>query len=682
MKNKNQILVCIDAHPKSNVLLRAAANKSRETGLPWGVLYVETPEHFTLERDARERILRLLTVAEEVGANVHTVEHGDVIGGIRNFIASAHDEGMPIQTLIMGQSGKEGFLNELKASLAERVMREVRVFSTGVQIVPLVGRQYTPSWFDRLQLKDIKLKEIGFALVSVALAYIASEILRMQVSGIGWTAQVHNVTAFFLVASIITSLRYGLVSGLVSAIAGFSTINYFYVAPYSGFGISHTADAVSLFVFLSSAVIISVMGGYNKAWTTSLARKEKRSQALYKVHRLASEASDRDGALAILYDELSRLLEMDIAFFLPPAMNPDALELVYPEQADLTPEDNKSLQLCWDEVRTTGLGTASRFDSIWRFEPLTTHNGEIGVIAIKVPLHIRLDSSFGRLLSALADQAASILERIELTKMMSESRMREEREKLRAMLLSSVSHDLKTPLASIIGSLSVHNRMKKAGRLDSETSDELIDTALEESQRLDSFISNILDMTRIESGEITFDVDWVNPEKILQNIKKRMRQRLLNHELVVNNSDASFEVMMDRMMTEQVLQNVVDNAVKYSPKGTKIMIRLCAENNGFAFKVKDQGPGIPEGKLEAVFDKYERLKQSDSQVAGTGLGLAISKAVMEKQQGSITVRNHESGGAEFSLWFPNMKSFAHRAKAKSPEKKTFGEGKKERNELA
>ncbi|WP_085902065.1 ATP-binding protein [Kiloniella majae] len=655
MNKQYQILVCIDTHPKSNVLLRAAANKSKETGVPWGVLYVETPQHFTLDRDARERVLRFLTVAEEMGGNVHSVEHRDVIGGIKNYVETANDEGKPVQTLIMGQSSKEGFFDELKASLAERMMREVRRFSTEVQIVPLVGKQYISSWFDRLQLRDIKLREIVFALISVVLAYLGSEILRMQTSDIGIKNQVYNVTAFFLVAAIITSLRYGLVPGLVSAVAGFSTINYFYVAPYGGFGISHSGDAVNLSVFLVSAVIISLMGGYNRAWNSSLSRKEKRSQALYKVHRLASDATDREGALAILHEELSRLLEMDIAFFLPPAVSPDTLELVYPGQTDFTSQDEKSLQLCWDEVRTTGHGTANKFDSIWRFEPLTTHNGEIGVIAIKVPLHVRLDASFGRLLSALADQAASILERIELTKMMSESRMREEREKLRAMLLSSVSHDLKTPLASIIGSLSVHNRMKKAGRLDSDTSDELIDTALDEAQRLDSFISNILDMTRIESGEITFDTDWVDVEKPLLSIKKRMRQRLANHELVVHLFDVPCEVKMDRMMTEQVLQNVIDNAVKYSPKGTQVSVTLSEEEGGFSYKVKDQGAGIPDGKFEAVFDKYERLKQSDSQVAGTGLGLAISKAVMEKQGGEITARNHEAGGAEFILWFPHMR---------------------------
>lgn len=655
MPTQEKIVVCIDAHPKTNVLLRAASNKAKEMGLEWIALYVETPEHYGRDRESRERILRFLTLAEEMGAEIVQIENKDVVSGVVTFIKEAYSKDTPVRHVIMGQSAKEGFFAELKASLAERVTRELRPFPAEVQIIPLTSRHYTSSWFDRLQLREIKLREVGFALLSVAIAYGLAEILRASVSNVQWQINEHNVAAFFLIACVITSLRCGLISGLVSAITAFSVINYFYVAPLHSFGIDHTADGISLSVFLLSAVVVSLMGAYSRATNTALVRKERRSQALYKIHRLASGATERSKAFEIIHEELTQLLEMDIAFFMPRAMNPDEIELVYPEKVELSEKDLRSLQTCWDEARTTGLGTVNRFDSSWRFEPMITTNSEIGVLAIKVPVHIRLDASFGRLLTALADQAASILERIELTKMMSDSRVREEREKLRAMLLSSVSHDLKTPLASIIGSLSVYNRMKKGGRLDDETADELTDTALEEAQRLDSFISNILDMTRIESGDITFDEEWIDAGDPLKRVQKRLRQRLTRNPLMIEGADDGVQVLMDQMMTEQVLQNVIDNAVKYSPENTEIIVSCTVADSGFTYCVRDHGPGIPEDKLDAVFDKYERLKQSDSQVAGTGLGLAISKAVMEKQNGTITVLNHPDSGAEFTLWFPTFR---------------------------
>jgi two-component system sensor histidine kinase KdpD len=655
MPLRKKIVVCIDAHPKTSLLLRNAANKAKEKDLSWVVLYVETPNHYVEDRESHERLLRFLTLAEDMGADVRQVESGDAISGITAFVREMNKSATPVASLILGQSAKEGFFAEMRASLAERVTRELRTLPLEVQIIPLTGRQYTASWFDRFQLREVKLREIGFALLSVVLAYIASEILRSSVAHIEWRVNVQNVTAFFLIACVITSLRYGLIPGLISAILGFSTINYFYISPLRGFGIAHAAEAVGLFIFLLSAVVVSLMGAYSRATNAALVKKERRSQALYKIHRLASNAQNREQAFAILYEELAQLLEMDVVFFMPQAMNQGALDLAYPAEVDFSEKDYKSLQMCWEEVRTTGLGSVNGFDASWRFEPMMTNNNEIGVMGIKVPLHMRLDPSFGRLISALADQAASLLERLEMAKMVGESHVREEREKLRAMLLSSVSHDLKTPLASIIGSLSVYNRMKKSGRLDEETSVELVNTALEEAQRLDSFISNILDMTRIESGDITFDEEWIDAGEPLRKVEKRLRQRLSQNALVVDTSDKHIEVLMDHMMIEQVLQNVIDNAVKYSPKGTDIIVSYGFLDEGFAYKIRDNGPGIPDDKLEAIFDKYERLKQSDSQVAGTGLGLAISRAVLEKQNGTITAMNHPDGGAEFTLWLPQAR---------------------------
>ncbi|MBO6827597.1 MAG: DUF4118 domain-containing protein [Sneathiella sp.] len=517
--------------------------------------------------------------------------------------------------------------------------------------MPLSPATYKPSWFDRLQLREIRPLDLIFAILSVALAYGAAELLRASVPHIEWRINSHNVTAFFLIASAITSLRCGLIPGLISAILGFSVVNYAFTFPVGRFGIESAADGVSLSIFLLSSVAISLMGAYSRASNRALMQKEKRSEALHTLHRITSEADTTNDAIEVLHEELTRLLSMDVAFFMPEVMNGDEVSLVYPEAAVLTDKDQRALEKCWDDVRRTGLGTVTFFNSDWRFEPLVTTNGEIGVLAFKVSSFINIDASFGRLLGALADQVAAILERIELTRLMSESHVREEREKLRAMLLSSVSHDLKTPLASIIGSLSIYKRMQGAGRLKQEIADELTDTALEEAQRLNSFISNILDMTRIESGDIQFNEDWVPVDEMLSQMPRRMRHHLKSSTLKIAELPPDVEIQADQMMTEQMLQNVIENALKYSPDGSVVMVLCETSDDNLVIKIQDQGPGIPEDKLEAIFDKYERLKMSDSKVAGTGLGLAICKAVMEKQNGKITVLNRPEGGAEFQLRF-------------------------------
>jgi len=654
------VLVCIDSHPKSHVLLRAAAAKAEEGKAvrKWVVLYVETAAHHALDKEARDRLHHFLAMAEQMGAETVRIMNPSVLQGIATFIAERDKSRYPVRHVILGQSQQDGFLAEFHASLAEKTARKLRKFSKDVQILPLQGKRCAPTWIERIRHIDVTVLDVVYAVMSVLCAFLLSEALRATMSDIEWRVNVHNVTAFFLIACIISALRFGLLPGLVSAVLGFSVINFFYVAKLRGFGLDHSADTLNLTVFLASAVALSFMGAYNRSYQKLLTRREKKAEAFYKIYRLTGAAADRNEALSILHRELKYLLDTDVAFFLPEALNPDKLELVFPSDISLSDSEQKLMDTAWKRETTTGMGTLHRPDCAWRFEPLTSASGALGILGIKAHSKLLPDMASARLLSGLADQIANILERIELTKMMGESRMREEREKLRVMLLSSVSHDLKTPLASIIGSLSVFKRLTKSGRITESTLAELTDTALEEAQRLDSFISNILDMTRIESGHVEFDLEWCDPALAPQSVLRRLRTRLQRHNVKIIPPALSWEVQMDSMMTEQVLQNLIDNAVKYSPEGTDVDVSygVDTDNDYFYYRVRDRGDGIPEDKFEAVFDKYERLKKSDSKVAGTGLGLAICRAVMHKQGGDIEVRNHPEGGAMFTAYFPDYRA--------------------------
>ncbi|WP_417320063.1 ATP-binding protein [Emcibacter sp.] len=651
---KKTILVCIDDHPKTFTLLKEAANQAREAGCRWSVLHVTTPDDSLSPRDRKETLMSFITAAQHMGADIFEVENASVRLGITGFILDALREGREINRVIVGYSAKEGLFTGFRTPLAEHLARDLRDRCV-VQIVPLSGTNYETTWRERLRLPQISLKNILYAVIATFLAYLGAEAILSFVPTIERQLNTYNVALLFLMASSITALRQGLIAGLLSAIIGFMIINYEYIRPFHSFSINSSADGIGMILFLTSAIIMSILGGVSRAQSTAGLQREKRSEALFRIHRLSSDAENREQALKIIMNELDDLLHMEVAFFFPPPLSDEISEESFPVPIHLDDKDRESLESCWEHLQSTGFGTFYKFDTAWRFEPLVTPKGPLGVMGVKIPLKLRFDTSFGRLLTALADQVAAILERIELTKMMSDSRIREEREKLRALLLSSVSHDLKTPLASVIGALSVYQRIRDAGRLKPEQADELIETALDEAQRLDSFISNILDMTRIESGEITFDRDWHNPADILNSVTKRLRQRLRRHKLSVQTPENSMMVHVDLLMTEQVLQNIIDNAVKYSPEGGDIIVEYGAEEKNFFFRIRDFGPGIPEDKQEAIFDKYERLRMSDSQVAGTGLGLAICKAIMEKQDGWISVGNHEQGGAEFTLWFPDMK---------------------------
>lgn len=643
------VLVCIDEHPKAIFLLRAGKRRAKELGVDWEAVHVETPRYVSrLKSDERVQLLQTLTLAEQMGAKIIHIEASTPHEGIARLLQTREESGRKIGVLVIGEEDSHPLKHLLVPSLAQRLVRlvsdtEIRVIALGEGIIS------SNRWQDRLPDMRVKMKDIVFSLIAVWVAYMTAELLKvlMPYEMFGNDA---NVGLIFMVACAFSAGRYGLIPGVVASVVSFLTMNYYYIAPYKQMILNDLSDALNLGIFLCATMVIALFVSHTRAHGEEVSRRATRLQTLFRLHRVSLSKHTRGKTIHALHQELVELLEMEVYFFMPEAMHDDVVRCVYPEGAHFSEEDQRALAVCWEEGKTTGVGSPYNPGAELRYEPLLTVNDEIGVLGVRIEKSARLSASFGRLLTAIADQVALILERLELSEMMEESRINIEREKLRSMLLSSVSHDLKTPLASIIGSLSVFRSMGE--RLQEAQRATLIQTALEEAHRLDSFITNILDMTRIESGQIDFRQEWLNPILILQRVMKRLRERLSRHEVsLMQPFPENLEVCMDAMMTEQVLQNVLDNAAKYTPSGTRIEILCTHDHNAFSYIIRDYGPGIPDDKLSQVFDKYARLHKEDTQVAGTGLGLAISKSVMHAQGGEITVRNHADGGAEFTIRF-------------------------------
>ena len=655
MNDRNGIvLACIDSYPKSKILLRIAANKAAEKNCSWAVIYIETAEHYKLNHEGREQVLQCLKLAEDMGAKTFHIEGKSVTDSIISFVSESQESCTPIKHIVMGKRNKSSFITNFSPSTTKKIEKNLSAQKVKIQKVPIsIKSQITP-WYEKLSLNDISIKGLSFACIAVFCAYILSELLQANIPIVEWRINSYNVTAFFLIACVVTSLKHGLLLGIISALLGFTIMNYFYVPPLHQFGFEHLGDGISLSIFLFSAVLLSIMGSYSRASNEALVNKEKRSQLLYQINRIASESHSKKQALLLIHDELEKVLRMRVAFFMPGSFNQPIINSVFPPDVRLVETDIKLLNKCWEKIKTTGFGADREYKTKWRFEPMITAHGEIGVIGIEIPQHVKIDSSFGRLCYTISDQIASITERIDLTYKINQAQITAEKEQLRSMLLSSVSHDLKTPLASIMGALGVYERMKKSNKLSEEIASELIETALNEAQRLDSFITNILDITRIESGDIEFNLQWENSLTPVQAVIKRLKHRLINHNITIDIEDNS-DIHMDIMMTEQVIQNVLDNAIKYSSKGSDVKIYTENTKKGFSYIIRDYGVGIPENKLTSIFDKYERLKHTDTVVAGTGLGLAICKAIMEKQNGSIYARNHPGKGVEFVINFPKKR---------------------------
>jgi two-component system sensor histidine kinase KdpD len=324
----------------------------------------------------------------------------------------------------------------------------------------------------------------------------------------------------------------------------------------------------------------------------------------------------------------------------------------YPPEDILDEADLAAAKWAWEHNRAAGRGSDTLPGTKRLFLPMRTGRGAIGVVGIDSdkpgPL---LTPDQRRLLDALADQAALAIERVHLVEDLDQTKRRTEADRLRSALLTSISHDLKTPLAAILGAASTLKGF--AGELDGQGKVELLATIIEESERLNRFIANLLDMTRLESGSIEPNAAPHDIGEIVGSVLERARKILVHHRVEVDIAKDLPMLAVDPILFEQVLFNILDNAAKYASPGTRVLIQSWQDGADVKLQVVDEGSGIPPEEIDRIFDKFHRAEKQDQVRAGTGLGLAISRGFIEAMDGSITCANRsDRQGAVFTVTLP------------------------------
>jgi two-component system, OmpR family, sensor histidine kinase KdpD len=324
----------------------------------------------------------------------------------------------------------------------------------------------------------------------------------------------------------------------------------------------------------------------------------------------------------------------------------------YPPEDELDKADLAAANWAWSNDRPAGRGSDTLPGAKRLFLPMRTGRGSIGVIGIDNdrtgPL---LTPDQRRLLDALVDQGALAIERVLLVEDMDQVKRTVESERLRAALLTSISHDLKTPLASVLGAASTMRDL--ANNLSDTEKRDLLATVIDESERLNRFIANLLDMTKLESGAIVPKTALHDLGEIVGSALRRAGKILTRHKIELELAADLPMLELDAVLFEQVLFNLLDNAAKYSPADTTIAIRSKREHDRVVLQVTDEGEGIPPGELESVFDKFYRVQKGDHVRPGTGLGLAISRGFVEAMHGTISAANRvDRSGAVLTIRLP------------------------------
>ena len=627
-----RLLVCVSPGALSDRLVRTGRRLADELKAEWFAAYVETPESTHLSPTERARIAQRLHLAEELGAQVLTLPGRDVAETIVDY---AHSQN--VTKIIAGKHVRTRWTEMWRGSIVDRLLQ-----ASGNIDVYVISSEAPPerparslSWRPHRPWRRYVL---ALALVT------AITLLGLPISG---NIAPTNMVMFYLVAVVVAAVYLGRGPSVLAAILGVLALDYFFVPPALTFAVSDTQYLLTFIGLLIVGLVISALTARVREHAESAHRREIEAVELYEFSRDLAISFGLDQILQATITHVGKTFWRDVAVLLPErgTLKPRA------QSPGLILDDNQMAvaHWCFQHGEPAGQSTGTLPAATIRCLPLKTARGVVGVLAIKPPDSTALlPPAQRRLLESFASQAALAVERTELADQARKAQVLEAAEQLETALLNSISHDLRTPLVSITGTLS--SLAEDAARLDLTTAHNMIETAYGEAQRLNRLVGNLLEMTRIEAGAIRVLRESCDVQDLIGATLGQLSDRLDGRQVSVDLPTLPL-VPMDFALMVQVLVNLIENAVKYSPPGTPIDIGARTAGRCLEIHVADRGIGIPKDDLTRVFDKFYRVQRPDG-VAGTGLGLSICKGIVEAHGGQIRADHRPGGGSVFTVSLP------------------------------
>jgi two-component system sensor histidine kinase KdpD len=486
--------------------------------------------------------------------------------------------------------------------------------------------------------------------------YLAASALVAAATLIGWPVHLWveptNLVMLYLTVVVVAALYLGRGPAILASVAGVLAFDFFMVPPRLTLAVADTQYALTFAGLLVVGLVVSALAARAREEVETSRRREQQVAALYALSRDLAGTSSLEGVVEAVVAHARGTFGRMAAVLLP---GTEGLEPVAAGVGpELGPEDLALASWVLQHRTAAGEGTQALPHASLRFLPLATDRGIVGVLVTR-PTGASLGdaaSEQGRLLEAFTSQAAAAVERVQLAEQVRDVELLSATEKLQTALLNSISHDLRTPLASITGVLSSLRHTEAASApgmtLDDRTRDDLVETAWAEADRLNRFVGNLLDMTRLEAGALKVAKEPCEFTDVVGTVLAQLQDRTAGREIRVDVPADVPMVPMDFVLIAQVLANLLDNALKYSPDGTPIEIVARVAAGCLEVSLADRGAGIPTGEIDRVFDKFHRAHDTAG-VSGTGLGLAISRGIVEAHGGTIEAANRPGGGTTIQL---------------------------------
>jgi two-component system sensor histidine kinase KdpD len=637
-----RILVCVSEDPRAAGLVRYTKRLADRLHAPWTAVSIETRRSLQLTEEQRDRLADTLRLAEALGAEAL------IIPGAGRRIADdllGYAHANNVTQIVIGKASRSWWFELLRGSVVHDLVRlagniSVHVIAGDRLVAEPAAKRVQMT--DRVEPFDAKPYLAAPAIVAVALG--AAALMRPMFG-------VENVDLVFLTAVVGVAVRFGLWPSIVASVVASLCYDFFFLPPVYTFTITDPTNIAAFFFFMLIAVLVSNVAARVRTQAVSAFGRVRMTEALYAFSRKLAGTAALDDVLWATAYQTALMLKVRVVLLLP-EQGVITVKAGYPPEDELDKADLAAANWAWSNDRPAGRGSDTLPGAKRLFLPMRTGRGPIGVIGIDDdrtgPL---LTPDQRRLLDALVDQGALAIERVQLVEDMDRAQRNVESDRLRAALLTSISHDLKTPLASVLGAAStlrdLSPKLSDAERMD------LLTTVIDESERLNRFIANLLDMTKLESGAVVPNASRQDLGEIVGSALRRASKIVARHRVVLDLELNLPMLELDAVLFEQVLFNLLDNAAKYAPDNTTITIRALRDKESVSLQISDEGAGIPPADLEQVFDKFYRANKGDHVRAGTGLGLAISRGFVEAMHGTISATNRtDRSGAVLTIRLP------------------------------
>jgi len=624
------LLACVGARDGGEHIVRSAARLAAQLNGRWHAVYVETPALQKLPDGERERILRTLKLAQDLGATTAVLADSDVPAAIARYAQAQN-----IARIVVGRGS---------GSLWHRPMaRRLAAAAPAVDLIETAAQNpgQTPVLKTPGKNGDRPHFSGNVPWLHYAIAAGASCALAVAMQPFSGVLENTNIAMVFLLAVLLVAYRFGRGPALLSSVTGVAAFDFLFVAPTFSFAVSDVQYLITFAVMLATGLVTSHLTAGLRFQARVASHRELRARALYEFARELTGVLQAEQVFDITSRTLAGAFRARVTLLLP-----DEHGQLQAPDSDVDPA---IAQWAFDHAEAAGFGTGTLPSSPVFYLPLTAPMRTRGVLAL-LPDDRRwlLVPEQRRQLDTFAALAAIALERVHYIDVAQGALVQMASERLRNSLLAALSHDLRTPLTSLVGLAESLARSKPAL---APSQLELAEALRQESLRLSTMVANLLDMARIESGAVQLKLQWQALEEVVGSALRASRQTLREHQVVTRLPADLPLVRYDAVLIERVLCNLLENAVKYTPAGSTIALGAATAGTMLRVTVSDNGPGLPAGQEEAIFEKFTR-GENESARPGVGLGLSICRAVVAAHGGTIGASTAPEGGAAVTFTLP------------------------------